>query len=233
MNRLTFAFMFSVFTLTSTLGFAEENEKAAENTNILAEEELESKIGRYGEIEETPEDFEFNPAEVKLWMTDHFASVTKPVTMYYEFERSGSYDPGFVDSVYLKVLEFNEDGTKNTKLDFLSGEKKQAVRPENVEHITGNPILGIFLQGDVKNMQQLTDGSYRHFIKMIKVALREVAIVEPVTFSFDGKEYKGEKIFFEPYLNDTAFTGQASIQARQMVHFSLTHATPSTISMAS
>ena len=130
-------------------------------------------------------------------------TVTEPVSMFYEFERSGSYDPGFVDSVYLKVKQLNEDGTKNVQLDFLTGEKKQVVRPENVTGITGNPVLGIFLQGDVQNMQQLTDGHYRHFIKMIKVALREVATVEPVTVSFDGKDYSGEKIMFSPYLNDT------------------------------
>jgi hypothetical protein len=71
-----------------------------------------------------------------------------------------------------------------------------------VTNITGNPVLGVFLQGDVKNMQQLTEGHYRHFIKQIKVALREVATVEAITFNFNGKEYKGEKILFSPYLND-------------------------------
>lgn len=203
MNKLIAMIVASFLSISSMLVYAEEDMNDSDNRKILSEEELDSKIGRFGEVDEIPEDFKFNPAEEKLWMTDHFSSVTKPVSMYYEFERSGSYDPGFIDSVYLKVKELNEDGTKNVQLDFLTGEKKQVVRPENVTGIVGNPILGIFLQGDVQNMEMLTDGSYRHFIKMIKVALREVATVEPVTFNFEGQEYSGEKIIFEPYLNDT------------------------------
>lgn len=204
MNKISILLVLILATISPASIYAEDKSATdKDNTRVLTEDELESKIGRFGEAEEVPEDFEFNSAEVKLWMTDHFSSVTEPVSMYYEFERSGSYDPGFVDSVYLKVKKLNEDGTKNVQLDFLTGEKKQVVRPENVTEITGNPILGIFLQGDVQNMQQLTEGHYRHFIKMIKVALREVATVEPVTFSFDGKDYSGEKITFSPYLNDT------------------------------
>ncbi len=32
----------------------------------LTQEELESSIGRYGEVEEIPEDFQFNAAESKV-----------------------------------------------------------------------------------------------------------------------------------------------------------------------
>jgi hypothetical protein len=107
------------------IGFAEGADNTTDKEdNILTEEELDKHIGRYGDAEDIPEDFEFNPAEARLWLTDHFAMVKEPVSMYYEFERSGSYDTGFIDSVYLKVLKINDDGTKNVKLDFLSGEKK-------------------------------------------------------------------------------------------------------------
>lgn len=166
----------------------------------LTEEEM--KIGRYGEVDEVPEDFQFNPAEVKLWLTDHLANIKKPESLYYEFVKSGSLEEGFTDSVYLKILELNEDGTKNAALDFFTAERKQAVNPDNVTHIIGNPVLGIFMQGDVYEMDRLTEGHWRYFHKQLKVALREVAIVEPTSFSFNGKEYKGEKIFFSPYIND-------------------------------
>jgi hypothetical protein len=169
----------------------------------LTEEEM--KIGRYGEAEEVPEDFKFNDAEIKLWLTDHLANIKNPQSLYYEFVKSGSLEEGFSDSVYLKILELNEDGTKNAALDFFTAERKQPVTPDNVTNIIGNPVIGIFMHGDTADMARLSGGTksrIRYFIKSIKVALREVAKVEPTTFKFNDKEYKGEKVFFSPYLND-------------------------------
>lgn len=168
----------------------------------MTEEELESSIGRMGEVEPIPEDFEFNEAENKLWLDDHLENINKPVRLYYEFEKSGSYEEGFSDSVYLDILEINEDGTKNADLDFFSAERKQEVSPQNVTNIRGNPILAVYMQGDIYEMNRLTDGHWRYFQKRIKIAMREVATVEPVTFQFNGKEIKGEKIVFLPYIDD-------------------------------
>lgn len=195
------------FSLASvTLVLAEEAEQnivpPTGGGTPLTEEELESSIGRYGEVDDIPEDFQFNKAETKLWHEDHLANIEKPVSLYYEFVKSGTYEEGFTDSVYLKILELNEDGSKNAALDFFTAEKKQAVTPDNVTNIRGNPVLGIFMQGDVYEMNRLTSGHWRHFQKSIKVSLREDAVVEPTTFSFNGKEYKGEKVYFSPYLND-------------------------------
>ena len=197
--------IFVVGILTSVNLLAEETEiKEAPSLTgkgtPLTEEEL--KIGRFGEAEEIPEDFQFNPAEVKLWMSDHLVNIKQPLSLYYEFVKSGTLEEGFTDSVYLKILKLNEDGTKNAALDFFTAEKKQAVTPDNVTNIVGNPVLGIFMQGDVYEMGRLTEGHWRYFHKQLKVALREVAVIEPTTFSFNGKEYAGEKIFFSPYLED-------------------------------
>lgn len=197
--------IFISLVLTSTNLLAEE---AIQNTappitgkgTPLTEEEL--KIGRYGEVEEVPEDFQFNKAEVKLWLTDHLVNIKQPLSLYYEFVKSGTLEEGFTDSVYLKILELNEDGTKNAALDFFTAERKQAVTSDNVTNIIGNPVLGIFMQGDVYEMGRLTEGHWRYFHKQLKVSLREDAVIEPTTFSFNGKEYKGEKVFFSPYLDD-------------------------------
>ncbi len=169
---------------------------------LLTQEEIDSSIGRYGEVDEIPEDFKFNDAEIKLWLTDHLANIEKPVSLYYEFVKSGTYEEGFSDSVYLKILELNEDGSKNAMLDFFTAEKKQAVNADNITHITGNPVLGIFMQGDVYEMNRLAGGHWRYFHKQIKVSLRKDAVIEPITFSFNGKEYQGEKIFFSPFIKD-------------------------------
>ena len=101
--------------------------------------------------------------------------------------------------------ELNNDGTKNTLLDFFTAERKQTIPEGNTTHIRGNPVLGIYMNGDVYEMARMTGGKanrYRYFLKQIKVALRETAKVEATTFSYNGKEYKGEKVFFTPYVED-------------------------------
>ena len=167
----------------------------------LTQEELNKSIGRYGEVEAIPEDFKFSDAEEKLWRTNHLENIDKLGRLYYEFIKSGSYEEGFTDSVYLDIIRLNEDGTKNALLEFFTGEREQKFSEDNVNSITGNPIVGIYMQGDVLEMNRLTDGHWRHFQKTIKVALRN-AVVEPMNFEFNGTEYQGEKISFSPYLND-------------------------------
>jgi hypothetical protein len=204
-------FVVNLMIVASTLTLMSVNLLAEESSQDIApvrggipltQEEIDASIGRYGEVDDIPEDFKFNDAEIKLWLTDHLANIEKPLSLYYEFVKSGTLEEGFTDSVYLKILELNEDGSKNAMLDFFTAEKKQAVTPDNVTHITGNPVLGIFMQGDVYEMNRLTQGHWRYFHKQIKVSLREDAVIEPTTFSFNGKEYQGEKLFFSPYLKD-------------------------------
>jgi hypothetical protein len=200
-------FCSTIFALIAAMTYpalAEESESAEENgvKQELTQEELDARIGRMGEAETVPEGFSFSDAENRLWLDDHLSNIDRPVRLYYEFVKSGSYEEGFTDAVYLDIIKINEDGSKNAVLDFFTAARKQVVSPENVTNIRGNPVLAIFMQGDVYEMNRLTEGHWRHFQKMIKIALRENATVEPVTFDFNGKEVNGEKISFSPYLND-------------------------------
>lgn len=209
---MNFLFIASLLLTYSVDIIAEEGvEEAPEKSNVikggkaLTEEELSKSIGRYGEVDEIPEDFEFASAENMLWLDNHLGNITQPTSLYYEFVKSGTYEEGFSDSVYLKILELNNDGTKNTLLDFFTAERKQTIPEGNTTHIRGNPVLGIYMNGDVYEMARMTGGKanrYRYFLKQIKVALRETAKVEATTFSYNGKEYKGEKVFFTPYVED-------------------------------
>lgn len=172
-----------------------------EHKRELTQEEIDRSIGRFGEVEEIPEGFKFSAAEEKLWRSNHLKNIEKPARLYYEFIKSGSYEEGFTDSVYLDIVRINEDGTRNALMDFFTGERKQSFSEDNTNNITGNPVLGIYMQGDVLEMNRLTSGHWRHFQKSIKVALRK-AKVEPITFEFNGNSYDGEIITFLPYLND-------------------------------
>ncbi len=160
-------------------------------------------IGRMGDaVRVDPDTFEFAEAETKLWLDDHLHNIDKPARLYYEFVKSGSYEEGFTDSVYLDIIAVNADGSKNANLEFFAAERRQIAEPDNLTNIIGNPVLVLYMQGDVYEMSRLTSGSWRYFQRRIKLAFSEAARIEPVTFTFAGKELTGEKISIAPYLND-------------------------------
>jgi len=179
-----------VIFLSSFSVYAEEAKK----------EDLKPQIGS---IEDSgmvdPDVYEFSNAENKLWMDKHLLNIVQPARLHYEFVKTGSYEDGFIDDVFLDIIEINEDGTRNATLEFFTEERKQKVSPSNVEKITGNPVIGIYMQGDVYEMSRLTDGSWKYFHKMIKLAIGDNNESEPVTIKLAGKEFQGEKITLYPF----------------------------------
>ena len=173
---------------------------------VYAEEAIEGELKpQIGSMDDSgmvdADEYEFSHAENKLWRDKHLLNIEQPARLHYEFEKTGSYEDGFTDDVYLTIVEVNEDGTRNTVLDFFSNEQKQKVSPSNVEKITGNPVIGIYLQGDVYEMSRLTEGGWKYFHRQIKLAISDSNISEPVTVELDGNQYEGEKIVLLPYEN--------------------------------
>ena len=169
----------------------------------MTQDEIDKHIGRMGDpVYQVPEGYEFSEAEKKLWLSDHLHNITEPVQLMYEFSKSGTYEEGFTDSVFLKIMEIHEDGTKNADMQFFTGERKQYIHPENVTNITGNPVLGIYMTGDIYEMDRYTGGSWRYFLNSIKTSIHNDAVIEPVQIEFSGNTYEGEKVLFSPYLKD-------------------------------
>ena len=187
---------------TSILAQDDAPDNTGKGKHELNQEEIDQSIGRFGETEPVPEGFKYTEAEDLLWLHDHLHNIDRPMRLYYAFNRTGCFEEGFSDSVYLDIVKINEDGTKNAVLDFFTAARKQTVSPDNVTNIKGNPVMGVFMQGDVLEMNRLTEGHWRYFQKRIKIALREAAKIDNVEFDFNGKHCKGEKIVFMPYLND-------------------------------
>ena len=156
-----------------------------------------------GSIEDSgrvdPNEYEFSNAENKLWMDKHLLNIEQPARLHYEFVKTGSYEDGFIDDVYLDIVKINEDGSREAALQFFTEERKQKVSPSNVEKIKGNPVIGIFMQGDVYEMSRFTDGGWKYFHRQIKLAIADNNTSEPVTIVLDGKEYQGEKIVIHPF----------------------------------
>lgn len=161
------------------------------------------ELGRMGDSARVdPDEFEFSRAESRLWLDNHLANIDKPGRLYYKFQKTGSYEQGFDDSIYLDILNINEDGTKDTNLEFFTGNRRQFASPGNLESVTGNPVLGLYMQGDVREMNRLTDGSWRYFQRRIKMAFAKDAEIKDITIDYNGGKVDAEKIVIKPYLND-------------------------------
>ena len=169
-----------------------------------AGKDMDYNVGRMGDpAGVNPEEFEFSPAEEKLWLSDHLKNVPSPTKLFYEFEKKGSFEEGLVDSVILEIIYDNDDGTKNTRMEFFTEERNQSIPEAVTRNITGNPVLGIYLQGDAYEMDRLTEGHWRYFHRKIKLALTEnKANLEPVSIDFDGHTVPGDKITILPYVRD-------------------------------
>ena len=148
----------------------------------------------------------FSEAERLLWMTDQLRAVREPSVIGYEFKRTGTYEQGFEDTVEFTVTRVKPGGLKDGMLRFFSGERNFPVPPAEDTDI--NPVLKIYFQGDVYEMNRLTDPDgksrerWRYFQRRIKLALAEAAKVEPVTVEFEGKSYVAKAVSFAPFAND-------------------------------
>ena len=152
------------------------------------------------------EEVEFSEAETLIWMTNQLDDISTPVTLHYNFTKRGTFEKGFDDVVEFIIDKVHEDGMKSASLKFFTGERNFKVPP--VERTDVNPILKVYLQGDVYEMNRLTDpdGSsrerWRYFQRRIKFALADAANIEDVTVEFDGQEYAARRVTFRPYVND-------------------------------
>lgn len=187
-------------------------------------------LGRMGDpVAVDPAEYEFANAEAKLWLSDHLSNISLPGRLYYDFVKRGSYEEGFKDAVYLDITQINEDGSKNASLEFFTAERTQnTAGADNLTGITGNPVLVVYMQGDVYEMNRLTSGNWRHFQRRIKLAFSESAEIEPVTFEYDGKTVAGEKISIKPYLTDPR-RRQFEQFARKVYEFVLSDQVPGTL----
>ncbi len=162
-----------------------------------------ASIGRLGDpVAVNPDQYKFSEAETSLWLADHLQNISKPTRLKYDFVRSGTYEEGFADVVLVDIKKLNEDGSKNADMQFFTGERAQPFPPDTVTEIRGNPVLGVYMRGDVYDMNRLTEGSWRYFQRRIKLALSKAATVEPVEIDFAGKKVKAQRIVITPFVKD-------------------------------
>ena len=124
-------------------------------------------------LAEAPQEVEFSEAEKLLWLGDQLKAVTAPSLLEYRFTKAGTLEAGFTDSVRFTVSQVKPDGMKAAALEFFTGERRFPVPPEENTNI--NPVLTVFFQGDVYEMNRLTDPDgksrerWRYFQRRIKM----------------------------------------------------------------
>lgn len=152
------------------------------------------------------EEATFSEAETLLWLKDQLSAIDAPSVLTYSFVKDGSYEKGFEDRVVFTVSKIHADGMKAAAVEFFTGQRNFPVPP--VDSTDVNPVLKIYFQGDVYEMNRLTDQDgksherWRYFQRRIKFALADGAQIEPVKVNFDGREYDAKRISFEPYKQD-------------------------------
>lgn len=156
-----------------------------------------------GSANKQGENYKFSRAETLLWLNEHLTNIDEPTEIRYDFSKTGTYEDGFTDKVILDVLEFHNDGSRSVKMQFFSGHREnKSIQPHQLTEIHGNPVLGAYMQGDVYEMDRLTDGNWRYFHKRIKLALADNADIEKVEIEHQGKQLEGNKVTLAPYVKD-------------------------------
>ncbi|MGQ0657752.1 MAG: hypothetical protein ACT4NU_06605 [Chromatiales bacterium] len=142
----------------------------------------------------------YSEAETILWLTDQLKNIAKPSRLKYEFRKTGTLEEGFTDSVQLEITDLLPDGMKKANVNFFTGTRRHYVPP--YESINGNPLLAIYLHGDVLEMKRLTDGGWRYFHRSIKTAFAEAAEITAVEVDFNGRRVRAKQVKVMPYVDD-------------------------------
>jgi len=139
-------------------------------------------------------------ANQALFAADHLASIHEPSVLVYDFEKKGSLEPGFSDTVEETITKIWPNGHKDLSFHFLTGTNH--VEFQDFPDFVSNPVFMLFLERDVRELQRQTHGNALYFRTLIRQALAGSATLAPTTFDFNGAKHKGTEIRVQPYIND-------------------------------
>ncbi len=169
---------------------------------------------------------DFSPAERALFMSDQLSGLKAPTTLSYRFQKSGSLEPGFDDTVKIKVRKHADGRCCAASGEFLSGERRLAMpEVDAADEANGNPAILFFLERDIREMQRLTKGQSNHFRKQIRMAIFESATLRDVSVAYNGKTVAGREIVISPYLTDPNRPRFEALATKQYT-FTLSNAVP-------
>ena len=107
---------------------------------------------------------------------------------------------GFEDLVKMTVTEVGTDGRRNLSFEYLSGDRQRPFT--KIEGFRGNPLIMLFLQHDVEEMQKATGGASVYFRNRIRHAFRSGAEVGESTVEIGGQALGATLVTIRPFVKD-------------------------------
>ena len=193
LNLILFSLIF-VFTL---------NKVSAQQTETLEEdfsnaENAEEKRIKWGTDEFKSELIkEMSSANIALFIDEHLKRINEPSRIYYKFTKESTREDNFKGNVVLNIVKIDDDKTKHITFRYLKGRNKVRFPPQI--GAKGNPVFMLFFERDARDMQRLTGGNALFFRSRIRHSIAATDI-EKVEFKFNGENYSGKQISFQPFL---------------------------------
>ena len=199
--KITYLFLilFSLSTIFCTfqnLAKAQEN-KAVEEDFSNAENAEEKRI-KWGTDEFKLELIkEMSSANIALFIDEHLKTINEPSRIYYKFSKDSTREDSFNGNVVLNIVKIDDDKSKHITFRYLKGRNKVRFPPQI--GAKGNPVFMLFFERDARDMQRLTGGNALFFRSRIRHSIAATD-VEDIEFKFNGENYSGKQISFQPFL---------------------------------
>jgi hypothetical protein len=111
------------------------------------------------------------------------------------------FGKAFNDEVALRLAPAADgNGEKDVFVDMFTGDRQRVIGP--LARVAGNPIIMMFLERDVSQMNMHIGGQPVYFRNVIRLAFREKAKLEPASFQWDGRQVNGTKVTIQPFMGD-------------------------------
>jgi hypothetical protein len=142
---------------------------------------------------------EVNQAQRLVFMNDGMRNVPAGSGLEYRFSRRGKDMKDYQDRVKVTVTRVAEDGGRDLQFDFLSEGFHIDFHPTT--GYRGNPVPIQFLERDIKEMAEATEGDAGYFRNRIRKAFTHPDL-QPVKIEVDGKPLDGVQVTVRPYADD-------------------------------
>jgi hypothetical protein len=171
--------------------------------------------------EPRPDGVPLSPAQTALFDTPHLRKIDHPETLLYAFDLAG---PGaFTDKVAVEIVTVHPDGTKYVGFDYLTG--AHHVFFPAVDPFSGNPLLMVFLEHDVREMKDQFGVAAAYFRNQVRAAFVDRAQVTDTRFDYAGQTVAAKQITVSPFQNDPRFEKLPALR-NKLYTFVLSDAVP-------
>jgi hypothetical protein len=143
---------------------------------------------------------DISSAEQALFMENQIGNLKPPLTLPYNYRKSGTLETAFDDQVMLTLTAQPDGSCCTVSARFFTGARE--VRQSTVESAQGNPAILYFLERDIREMERLTKGKANYFRKRIRMAVYQGATMRNVTMQYRGTPVPVQQIDIAPYVDD-------------------------------